>query len=150
MSKTDQSIANISTREAALLAESVRGTVSRFVRAVRERSGTQSNAQNETLAFLERVGPVSIATLASSRGVTHQTMRLIVMKLVDQGFLRLMRDTKDGRAYLVLMTKTGRAQLTRDRAARADWLTQQFLSNTNHEEREILRRAISTLDKLAK
>lgn len=150
MSKTDQSIANRSTTEAALLAESVRGVISRFVRAVRERSGTQSNAQNETLAFLERTGPVSIATLASSRGVTHQTMRLIVMKLVDQGFLSLMRDTKDGRAYLVHMTQAGRAQLKRDRATRTDWLTQQILSNTSHEDRELLRRALSTLDKLAK
>jgi DNA-binding MarR family transcriptional regulator len=137
-----------SASEAASLAEALRDVVGRFVRSVREHSGTHSNAQNETLAFLERAGPVSIAALAASRGVTHQTMRLTVMKLVDQGMLSLVQDAGDARAYLVHMTKAGRTQLKSDRAARTEWLTAQLALKTTWEERELLKQAVSTLDKL--
>jgi DNA-binding MarR family transcriptional regulator len=150
MARTDSNTADASASEAALLAESVRDVVGRLVRSVRDHSGTRSNAQNETLAFLERTGPVSISTLAAGRGVSHQTMRLIVMKLVEQGLLSLMQDDEDGRAYLVHMTKTGRAQLQKDRAARTGWLTLQIMSKTSHKERELLRSAIATLDKLTR
>ncbi|WEY41348.1 MarR family transcriptional regulator [Paraburkholderia sp. SUR17] len=150
MGKSSPKTSPASARGAALLAESVRDVVGRLVRAVREQSGTQSNAQNETLGFLERTGPVSIAMLAAGRGVTHQTMRLIVMKLVDQGLLSLVQDAEDGRAYLVHMTPAGRAQLKKDRAARTEWLTMQLLSRTNEEERELLKHAVQVLDKLTR
>ena len=55
--------------------------VGQFVRAVRARAGTPSDAQGETLAFLERAGPVSIAALADGRGVKHQSMRLVTARL---------------------------------------------------------------------
>jgi len=150
MGKSDPKASQASASEAALLAESVRAVVSRLVRAVREHSGTQSNAQNETLGHLERTGPASIATLAAGRAVTHQTMRLIVMKLVDQGLLSLVPDAEDGRAYLVHMTQAGRARLEKDRASRTEWLAGQIMSRTSDEERERLKGAVLTLDKLTR
>lgn len=134
--------------EAVLLAESLRDVVSRFVKTVREHSGTQTNAQQETLALLERTGPASIAALAERRGVTHQTMRLIVMKLVEQGLLIAQPDTADKRAYVVQVTDAGRAQLAGERAARAQWLAGKLLNETDAEERALLKAAIRTLDKL--
>ncbi|EEA03537.1 transcriptional regulator, MarR family [Burkholderia sp. H160] len=131
-----------------LLAESIRDVVSRFVKSVREHSGTHTNAQNETLAALERTGPVSISMLAEHRGVTHQTMRLIVMKLVEQGLLTLRTDAEDRRAYLVHVSDRGREQIARERSARAQWLTEQLLEKTSHEERALLKAALHTLDKL--
>ncbi|WP_246291631.1 MarR family winged helix-turn-helix transcriptional regulator [Paraburkholderia fynbosensis] len=136
--------------EVMLLAESIRDVVGRFVRSVREHSGTRSTAQNETLAYVERSGPVSISALAGSRGVTHRTMRLIVMKLVDAGLLSLMRDAEDGRAYLVHLTHTGRAQLRKDRKARTHWLTAELLSKTSDDERKVLGDAVHVLGKIAR
>lgn len=150
MAKSDPETSQASACEVELLAESVRDVVSRLVRAVREHSGTQSNAQSETLGFLLRSGAVSISMLAASRGVTHQTMRLIVMKLVEQGLLSLMRDAGDSRAYLVHVTKAGRVQLEKDRAARTEWLTSQLMSRTSNEERERLKDAVLTLDRLTR
>ncbi|MGN6579769.1 MAG: MarR family winged helix-turn-helix transcriptional regulator [Bordetella sp.] len=134
--------------DAAQIAESLREVVSRFVKSVRGHSGTHSNAQNETLAALEHTGPVSISALAERRGVTHQTMRLIVMKLVEQNLLGLTQDAEDRRAYLVHMTNTGKHQLARERTARTRWLTEQLLAKTTSEERALLKVATQLLDRL--
>ncbi|WP_322081723.1 MarR family winged helix-turn-helix transcriptional regulator [Burkholderia sp. BCC1972] len=134
--------------EAALLAESLREVVSRFVKSAREQSGTGSNAQSETLAALERTGPVSIATLAERRNVTHQTMRLIVMKLVEQNLLTLKQDPDDRRAYLVHMSDAGQHQMARERAARVHWLTERLLVKTSPEERRLLKAATHLLERL--
>ncbi|MCA8192665.1 MarR family winged helix-turn-helix transcriptional regulator [Burkholderia vietnamiensis] len=130
------------------MGEAIRDVVSRLVKVVREQSGTQSNAQNETLALLERCGPVSIATLAARRAVTHQTMRLIVQKLVEQGLVTLTVDNEDRRAWVVDLTDTGRAQTAQARAARSQWLTEQLLTKTSREERAVLETAVRTLNKL--
>ncbi|AFJ88846.1 MarR family winged helix-turn-helix transcriptional regulator [Burkholderia vietnamiensis] len=130
------------------MGEAIRDVVSRLVKVVREQSGTQSNAQNETLALLERCGPVSIATLAVRRAVTHQTMRLIVQKLVEQGLVTLTVDNEDRRAWVVDLTDTGRAQTAQARDARSQWLTEQLLTKTSREERAVLETAVRTLNKL--
>nr|WP_230946795.1 MarR family winged helix-turn-helix transcriptional regulator [Burkholderia vietnamiensis] len=130
------------------MGEAIRDVVSRLVKVVREQSGTQSNAQNETLALLERCGPVSIATLAARRAVTHQTMRLIVQKLVEQGLVTLTVDNEDRRAWVVDLTDTGRAQTAQARDARSQWLTEQLLTKTSREERAVLEAAVRTLNKL--
>jgi DNA-binding MarR family transcriptional regulator len=134
--------------EAALLGESIRDVVSRLVKVVREQSGTHSNAQNETLSLLERTGPVSISALAMHRTVTHQTMRLIVMKLVEQGLVTLMQDAEDRRAYVVDLTDEGRAQNAHERSARSQWLTDRLMTKTSREERAMLEIAVRTLHKL--
>jgi DNA-binding MarR family transcriptional regulator len=146
--RTEKSPKPGSAAEAELLAESIREVVSRFVKSVREHTGTYSNAQSETLADLERTGPVSISMLAERRGVAHQTMRLIVMKLVEQGLLTLRQDAEDRRAYLVHLSDKGREQIAIERSARTQWLAKQLLEKTSHEERELLKAAVHTLDKL--
>jgi DNA-binding MarR family transcriptional regulator len=136
MSQADRNPPTIRATEAAFLGESIRDVVSRLVKVVREQSGTHSNAQN------------SISTLAMRRAVTHQTMRLIVMKLVEQGLVTLTTDTEDRRAYVVDLTDRGRAQTARERSARSQWLTDQLLRKTSHKERAVLEVAVRTLNKL--
>lgn len=130
------------------LAQSMGDVVGRFVRAVREHSGTPSNAQDETLAVLERLGEASMAALAQHRGVTHQTMRLIVAKLVDRGFLRLVPDTQDRRAYVVHMTTSGLNHLAAGRAARTQWLAQRLRQHTDTQTRAQLKTAVQMLNTL--
>ncbi|MBB5463382.1 MULTISPECIES: MarR family winged helix-turn-helix transcriptional regulator [unclassified Paraburkholderia] len=148
MSQADRNRPTIRTSEAAVLGESIRDVVSRLVKVVREQSGTHSNAQNETLSLLERSGPVSISTLAVRRAVTHQTMRLIVMKLVEQGLVTLMQDAEDRRAYVVDLTDKGRAKTAHERSTRSQWLTDQLIKKTSREERAALEVAVRTLNKL--
>lgn len=148
MSRTDRHPPLVHTKEAALLGESIRDVVSRLVKVVREQSGTHSNAQTETLSLLERTGPVSISTLATRRAVTHQTMRLIVMKLVDQRLVTLLQDAEDRRAYVVELTDKGRAQIAHERSTRSQWLADQLMKRTSREERVVLEAAVRTLQKL--
>jgi DNA-binding MarR family transcriptional regulator len=73
-------------------------------------------------------------------------MRLIVMKLVENGLLTLKQDSKDRRAYLVHISATGRALAAQERSARSQWLAEQLLEKTDPEQRALLKTAIQTLD----
>jgi DNA-binding MarR family transcriptional regulator len=134
--------------EVQALAENLRDTIGKFVRAVRKQAGTPSTAQGETLAFLERDGPVSIATLAESRGVKHQSMRLVIAKLQESGLVMLLPDPNDGRSYLVTLTKAGMAENAAVRAARTRWLTGVLSTAMSAHERAILREALPLLQKI--
>lgn len=134
--------------DTALLAEALRGAVGRFVRAVRSQSATTTTAQSEVLAQLERDGPATVTALAARRGVKHQSMRLIVARLVEQGVLGLRPNPEDGRSQLVALTRSGMNQVKRQQAARADYLASQLATKLSSEERAILAQAVSLLDRL--
>ncbi len=131
------------------LAEDLRDTIGKFVRAVRSQAGTPTTAQGETLAFLERSGPVSIAALAESRGVKHQSMRRVIARLEESGLIALAPDPKDGRSYRVKLTKEGRAETAAARAARTRWLAQVLATTMNARERAILSRSMPILKRIA-
>ncbi|MBA5636494.1 MarR family transcriptional regulator [Duganella sp. LX20W] len=131
-----------------LLAENMRDTIGNFVRAVRRHAGTPSTAQGETLAFLERSGPVSIAAVAENRGVKHQSMRLVIAKLEESGLVALQQDPQDGRGYLVTLTKAGLAETASARAARTQWLSSVLATTMTPDERAILQQALPILQKI--
>ncbi|MFZ6730874.1 MarR family winged helix-turn-helix transcriptional regulator [Undibacterium sp. Ji42W] len=132
-----------------VLAENLRDTIGKFVRAVRSQAGTPTTAQGESLAFLERNGPVSIAAMAVNRGVKHQSMRLVIAKLEENKLITLTPDPKDGRSHLVTLTKEGRTENARARAARTVWLTEVLSSNMSASERTLLREALPILQKIS-
>jgi hypothetical protein len=101
-----------SSDDATRLAEALRQSVSAFVRAVRQRTGTEKSAQSETLDLLESFGPMNVAALAGRRGVTHQTMRLVVAGLEADGLVQQLANTADRRSRLVSITSEG--QFARD------------------------------------
>ncbi|MCE3519561.1 hypothetical protein LXJ58_32945, partial [Escherichia coli] len=53
--------------DVAELAEGLRQSVSAFVRAVGNRTGTVKSAQSETLDLLENLGSMNVAALADRR-----------------------------------------------------------------------------------
>ena len=134
--------------DTAALAESLRDAVGRFVRAVRAHSDTQSTAQTETLAFLERSGPLSIAALAEGRGVKHQSMRLLVARLEALGWVARRPDPDDRRGVLLTVTGQGAAQLATDRAARAGWLADALAADFDADELATLREAVSLMNRI--
>jgi DNA-binding MarR family transcriptional regulator len=135
--------------EAALLAEALRGAVGRFVRSVRSGSETVTTAQSEVMAQLARGGPATVAALALQRGVKHQSMRLIVARLVEQGMLEMLANPQDGRSQLVALTRTGRAQVKAEQAARADYLARLLTARLSADERRLLGQATGLLDRLS-
>lgn len=146
MAKQHQSPSRPSDVEA--LAEELRGVVGQFVRAVRARAGTPSDAQGETLAFLERAGPVSIAALADGRGVKHQSMRLVTARLEAEGLIELLEDPQDRRGYLVRLTKKGAAANAAARKARAQWIAAALAATLEPGEMATLKAAVPLLRKI--
>lgn len=131
------------------LADDLRDVVGRFVRAVRSETGTATTAQSEVLAELARSGPASVTALAQLRGVKHQSMRLVVARLVAQDWLELLPNPADGRSQLVAPTRAGRAQLKAQQRARADHLAALLAERLSADERAVLRQAIGLLDRLS-
>lgn len=131
------------------LAEALRQAVGRFVRAVRCQSGTATTAQSEVLAQLDRGGPATVTALALLRGVRHQSMRLVVSRLVEQGLLEMRVNPADGRSQLAALTPPGLGQLMAQRAERADYLATLLASRLSEDERLMLGQAIGLLDRLS-
>lgn len=130
------------------LADDLRDVIGRFVRAVRSQAGTPSEAHGETLAFLERSGPVSIAVLAEGRGVRHQSMRLVIARLQSEGLIELIADPQDRRGYLVHLTKQGLAENAAARRARAAWIADALAATMTTSEIATLKAAVPLLQKL--
>ncbi len=135
--------------ESATLAEDLRQAVGRFVRTVRSGSGTQGTAQSDVTAQLARSGPATVTALAQSRGVKHQSMRLVVARLVEQGVLEMLPNPDDGRSQLAGLTEDGRAQVAMQQAARADYLAGLLASRLTAAERVVLAEAAGLLDRLS-
>lgn len=130
------------------LAEDLRGVIGQFVRAVRAQAGTHSDAHGETLAFLERAGPVSIAALAEGRGVKHQSMRLLTARLQSEGLIELLADPQDRRGYLVHLTNKGAAENAAARKARAQWIADALAATMNPTEMDTLKAAVPLLQRI--
>jgi DNA-binding MarR family transcriptional regulator len=127
----------------------LRHAVGRLVRAVRSRSGTATTAQSEVLAQLGRGGPASVTALAQLRAVKHQSMRLVVARLVEQGLLEMLPNPDDGRSQLVALTRIGQDALAAQQAARADYLAGLLGSRLSADERALLAQAVGLFDRLS-
>lgn len=144
-----QSQAARAALEVEALADDLRDVIGKFVRSVRVKAGTPSDAHGETLAFLERAGPVSIAVLADARGVKHQSMRLVTARLEAEGLIDLVPDPKDKRGYLIRLTKAGLRETAASRRARAQWIAEALATTVSADEMNILREAVPLLRKIA-
>lgn len=131
------------------LAHDLRRSVSAFVRAIRQDTGTLRSAQSEALDLLDSLGPMNVAALAENRGVTHQTMRLVVAGLAANGLLHQNADPADHRSRLATISVAGRAVLARERQARASRIKEAIQTMLSPAEQKLLRAAIPILDRLA-
>jgi DNA-binding MarR family transcriptional regulator len=135
--------------EAGLLAADLRRSIGGFVRAIRQDTGTTRSAQSETLDILVRSGAMNVATLAARRGVTHQTMRLVVAQLEALHLVRQDPDPSDRRSRLVSISPAGGAELEQEQAARASRIEASIRTRLSPGECDTLRAAIAILDRLA-
>lgn len=147
MTKTKKTSA--SRVELQEMAEALRHAVSDFVRHVRAQVDEPTSAQSETLVYLDRRGPISVAALAEMRGVKHQSMRLVIAGLEAAGLVSREPDPRDARSQLVTLTASGQSVLESARDARSQWLADILDTKLADSEREILRSAIPVLRKIA-
>lgn len=136
------------TPDSAALGEEVRRVISQFVRRVRQETGTLRHSQHETLELLERQGPLSVAELASMRGVKHQSMRLVVAELETQRQVYRSKDPDDGRAQRVALTPQAEALLQSARAERSAWVAKAIDHQLNPADRADLIKGLQALSKL--
>ncbi len=133
---------------ALILAESLRDTLSRFVRGVRSQTDTPTTSQSETLLLLERGGPLSVAELANCRNVRHQSMRLVTAQLETEGLIRRLPNPADGRSQLLSITEKGREELSRSRRARTSKIAALIEERLSEEDRRTLEAAIPVIERL--
>ncbi|WP_258576534.1 MarR family transcriptional regulator [Candidatus Pantoea persica] len=73
---------------------------------MRVTTATARTSQHETLDLLETHGAITIAELARLRGMKHQSMRLVIQKLENQGYITHTREpnAQDARAQRIALT----------------------------------------------
>jgi DNA-binding MarR family transcriptional regulator len=132
----------------AQLAHELRETVGRVIRRLRAEPGPPIG-QLAVLGRLDREGPASISDLAAADRMRPQSMAQTVRDLEDAGLVSRRPDPADGRRHFVELTEAGLETLQATRARREDWLTQALDRELDADQRELVRRALALLNRVA-
>jgi DNA-binding MarR family transcriptional regulator len=128
-------------------AEALRGAVGEFVRAARNHEEL-SGSQLAALGLLDREGPATIAAVAASTRVRHQSATKLVAQLESAGAVEVGPHPVDKRAVEVRITDRGRAVVEAERGRRTAWIAAAMESRLSEEERRYLERAAELLVRL--
>jgi DNA-binding MarR family transcriptional regulator len=132
----------------AHLAHELRETVGRVIRRLRAEPGPPV-AQLTVLSRLDRKGPASVSDLATAERMRPQSMAQTVHDLEAAGLVSRRPDPDDRRRAFVELTPDGRELLAETRARREGWLTDTLERELDERERELLREAVTLLDRIA-
>ena len=131
------------------LAEELRQVLGSFVRKVRRAADTPATAWSDTLGYLDRRGPMTVAALARLREVRHQSMRVVVAQLEADGMVVRAPDATDARGQVVDVTEAGRTALASSRAARANWIAAGLRRHATARECQAVSIALGVLRRMA-
>ena len=132
----------------ALLAYELRETVGRVIRRLRAEPGPPVG-QLVVLSRLDRQGPASISELAVANHVRPQSMAQTVHELEAAGLVSRRPDPADGRRAFVELTPAGLEAVADTRLRREDWLTRALDGELDERERDLVRKALPLLDRVA-
>jgi DNA-binding MarR family transcriptional regulator len=76
------------------------------------------------MSVIDKLGPISVTSLAAREMVRPATMSRMVSSLVDDGLARRLEDKNDGRGVLVVATAKGRRLYQRAQQQRLRQLTE--------------------------
>jgi DNA-binding MarR family transcriptional regulator len=136
------------TTKTPRLASELRVVLGQIVRRLREQHRF-SLSQAAVLGRLDREEVSSVSELAAAERVRPQSMAQTVRDLEEAGHVSRRPDPQDGRRSFVELTPAGLEALHATRARREDWLTQTLDRELDADEREIVRRALSLLGRVA-
>ncbi|MFF7330633.1 MarR family winged helix-turn-helix transcriptional regulator [Streptomyces sp. NPDC090306] len=131
------------------LAERLRVSVGRFVRATRSHTDALPLPHSLALGFLDREGDLSIAALADRRGVRHQSMSRTIVELEELRYVERRRNPADGRGFLFTITPGGVGALEQDRQARRRWVAAGIADVLDDHERAQLEALPDLLNRLS-
>ena len=124
--------------------------VHRLARRLRSERSPQALSQSKVsvLAQLRRNGPTGAKALADADRLQPQSLTRVFAELERDGLISRMRNARDGRQVLFVITGDGMQALKRDVAERDAWLAGALLELTE-AERQVLSIAARLMDRLA-
>jgi DNA-binding MarR family transcriptional regulator len=139
-----------SRTSAAELASLLRPALLRLTRLVRNQRVDVSVTltQLSAMGTLSKSGPMSAGELAACERVQPPSMSKVLSTLEERGLVRRAVHPDDRRQVILAITDKGEALLESERRTRDTWLTRRLAALTG-EQRDLLRRVVPILDKLA-
>ncbi|MDF0531544.1 MarR family transcriptional regulator [Tsukamurella sp. 8F] len=98
---------------------------------------------------IDRLGPMTTASLARVEQISPQSMGATVRSLQDKGFLAGDPDPTDGRRVVLSLTEAGRAAVEAERAVRNRHLTRALQATLDPDEVRTLAAAVPLLQRVA-
>ena len=132
------------------LASSLRLSVTRLARRLRQQASAEAEVSPSQLAALssvERLGPVTLGDLAAVERVQPPTMTRIISGLEEAGLVTRHVDEHDRRIARVQTTVAGRRFLERTRNRKDAYLSAR-IRTLDADDRAVLARAAVILEKL--
>jgi len=137
-----------STSDLSEVASSVRLSITRLYRILRQQDGGDlTPSTTSALAMLNRYGAMTLGELAAREHVAAPTVTRIVEKLQSAGLVTRRVSEHDGRVFMVEVTDAGRALILDARSRRTRWLVE-HLEGLSPEEFEALQQAAPILERL--
>ena len=135
----------------APLAAEIRIVLNRLMRRLRQQQMADdlTMSQLSVLSLLRRAGSMTAGDLASREMVRPPSMTRLIAALEADGLIERRNHPSDGRQVLVALTEAGGSRADFEAAAREKWLSQQLVTNTTAEEREIVKKALVVLRRIA-
>jgi DNA-binding MarR family transcriptional regulator len=121
--------------------------LARRLRQMRDDSVELNSNQLSAMSVLLNSGDLSMGELASQEKVQPPSMTRIVNGLEERGFVARQPHVIDKRQSVVSLTDSGRQVLLANRRRRDQWLAKR-IAELEPEEREVLRRCVSILEKV--
>lgn len=135
----------------ALLASSLRLTVARLARRVRQEGTSEGDdltaSRLAALHTIDAEGPLTLGELAAIEQVQPPSMTRIVARLEEHALVARTVDANDRRIVRVKITDEGKRLLEQSRTKRDAFLAKR-VARLSDDEREILARAIPLLERL--
>ncbi|SOD64414.1 DNA-binding transcriptional regulator, MarR family [Streptomyces zhaozhouensis] len=138
----------MSTSEAAALAAELRTAMGKLTRRVNHEDRIPMG-QVAVLGALDRNGAMTTSDLAADQRVRPQSMARVVGLLMDQRLVTRRAHPTDGRKSLVELSAAGRDALEAERDRRVGWLARAIEDELTAEERALLARSATLLERLA-
>jgi DNA-binding MarR family transcriptional regulator len=136
------------TTEAAAIAVELRSAMGKLTRRVKNEDRLPLG-QVAVLGALDRNGAMTTSDLAADQRVRPQSMARAVGLLMEQDLITRRAHPTDGRKTLVELSDAGRAALEAERGRRAGWLAQAIEAELTEEERAVLARSATLMERLA-
>lgn len=140
--------ATTTSPDVAVVAESLRLSVTRMFRILRQQDGQGlTPSTTSALAMVFHHGPLTLGELAAREHVSAPTVTRIVEKLQRDGLVERTTSATDGRVAYVEVTERGQRLVLDLRSRRTRWLAER-LSELSPAELAALEQAAPVLERL--